>query len=86
MQCAGHLEIPIKAHKQPFRAAWIQEFQVQENVCLQALIPKLIREITLEITEIEAEIKKIMDAIDSPILGVPGSWSESRGNDYCRDW
>jgi transposase len=36
------------------------------------LIPKLIREITLEITEIEAEIKKIMDAIDSPILGVPG--------------
>ena len=33
---------------------------------------KLIREITLEITEIEAEIKKIMDAIDSPILGVPG--------------
>jgi transposase len=72
MQCAGHLEIPIKAHKQPFRAAWIQEFQVQEKVCLQALIPKLIREITLEITEIEAEIKKIMDAIDSPILGVPG--------------
>lgn len=72
MQCAGHLEIPIKAHKQPFRAAWIQEFQVQEKVCLQALIPKLIRKITLEITEIEAEIKKIMDAIDSPILGVPG--------------
>jgi transposase len=33
---------------------------------------KLIRELTLEITEIEAEIKKIMDAIDSPILGVPG--------------
>lgn len=33
---------------------------------------KLIREITLEITEIEAEIKKIMDAIDSPILSIPG--------------
>ena len=72
MQCAGHLETPTRARKQPFRAAWIQEFQVQEKVCLQALIPKLIREITLEITEIEAEIKKIMDAIDSPILGVPG--------------
>lgn len=33
---------------------------------------KLIREITLEITEIEAEIKKIMDAIGSPILSIPG--------------
>ena len=33
---------------------------------------KLIREITLEITEIEAEIKKSMDAIGSPILSIPG--------------
>jgi transposase len=33
---------------------------------------RLIRELNSEITEIEAEIKKIMDAIDSPILGVPG--------------
>ena len=33
---------------------------------------KLIRELTSEIDEIEAEIKKIMDAIDSPILSVPG--------------
>jgi transposase len=33
---------------------------------------KLIRELTAEIDEIEAEIKKIMDAIDSPILSVPG--------------
>lgn len=33
---------------------------------------KLIRELTAEIDEIEAEIKKIMDALDSPILSVPG--------------
>ena len=33
---------------------------------------KLIRELSSEIKEIEAEIKKIMDAIDSPILTVPG--------------
>lgn len=33
---------------------------------------KLINELSDEITEIEAEIKKIMDAIDSPILSVPG--------------
>ena len=33
---------------------------------------KLIRELTSEIDEIESEIKKIMDAIDSPILSVPG--------------
>lgn len=33
---------------------------------------KLIRELTAEIDEIEKEIKKIMDAIDSPILSVPG--------------
>lgn len=33
---------------------------------------KLIGELTLEITEIEAEIKKIMDIIDSPILSIPG--------------
>jgi len=32
----------------------------------------LIRELSSEIDEIEAEIKKIMDAIDSPILSVPG--------------
>ena len=33
---------------------------------------KLIRELTSEIAEIEAEIKKIMYAIDSPILSIPG--------------
>jgi transposase len=33
---------------------------------------KLIRELSAEIDEIESEIKKIMDAIDSPILSVPG--------------
>lgn len=33
---------------------------------------KLIRELSSEIEEIEVEIKKIMDAIDSPILTVPG--------------
>ena len=33
---------------------------------------KLIGELTSEIDEIEAEIKNIMDAIDSPILTVPG--------------
>lgn len=33
---------------------------------------KLIAELNDEITEIEAEIKKIMDAVDSPILSVPG--------------
>ena len=33
---------------------------------------KLIRELTAEIDEIEAEIKKIMDVIDSPVLSVPG--------------
>ena len=33
---------------------------------------KLIAELNDEISEIEAEIKKIMDAIDSPILSVPG--------------
>jgi hypothetical protein len=33
---------------------------------------KLIRELNCEIREIEAEIKKIMDVIGSPILGVPG--------------
>ena len=33
---------------------------------------KLIREMNDEITEIETEIKKIMDSIDSPILSVPG--------------
>ena len=33
---------------------------------------KLIRELDSEISEIEAEIKKIMDSIDSPILSVPG--------------
>jgi len=32
----------------------------------------LIRELSAEIDEIEAEIKKIMDAIDSSILSVPG--------------
>jgi transposase len=33
---------------------------------------KLIRELNSEITEIEAEIKKIMDVIDSPIISIPG--------------
>lgn len=33
---------------------------------------KLIREISIDIKEIELEIKKIMDDIDSPILSVPG--------------
>ena len=33
---------------------------------------KLIYELNEEIAEIEAEIKKIMDAIDSPILSIPG--------------
>ena len=33
---------------------------------------KLIRELDAEIREIDIEIKKIMDAIDSPILSVPG--------------
>lgn len=33
---------------------------------------KLIHELSSEIEEIEVEIKKIMDAIDSPILTVPG--------------
>ena len=33
---------------------------------------KLIYELNEEISEIETEIKKIMDAIDSPILSVPG--------------
>ena len=33
---------------------------------------KLIRELDSEISEIETEIKKIMDLIDSPILSVPG--------------
>ena len=33
---------------------------------------KLIVELNDEIAEIEAEIKKIMDAVDSPILSVPG--------------
>lgn len=33
---------------------------------------KLINELNEEISEIESEIKKIMDAIDSPILSVPG--------------
>lgn len=33
---------------------------------------KLIAELNDEISEIEAEIKKIMDCIDSPILSVPG--------------
>ena len=32
----------------------------------------LIRELDSEISEIETEIKKIMDAIDPPILSVPG--------------
>ena len=34
---------------------------------------KLINELSNEIAEIEAEIKKIMDIIDSPILSVPGT-------------
>ena len=33
---------------------------------------KLVAELNDEISEIEAEIKKMMDAIDSPILSVPG--------------
>ena len=33
---------------------------------------KLISELTAEITEIEAEIKQIMDDLDSPILTIPG--------------
>lgn len=33
---------------------------------------KLIRELSIEIEEIEVEIKKIMNAINSPILSVPG--------------
>ena len=33
---------------------------------------KLIRELNAEIAEIETEIRKIMDSIDSPILSVPG--------------
>ena len=32
----------------------------------------LIRELSSEIDEIETEIKKIMDSIDSPILSIPG--------------
>ena len=33
---------------------------------------KLIRKFIFEISEIEDEIKKIMDAINSPILSIPG--------------
>lgn len=33
---------------------------------------KLIQEITVEIDEVEAEIKTIMDAVNSPILSIPG--------------
>lgn len=33
---------------------------------------KLIRELTIEINEIDAEIKKIMDSITSPITTIPG--------------
>lgn len=33
---------------------------------------KLIRKLTAEIDELEVEIKKIIDAIDSPILSAPG--------------
>ena len=33
---------------------------------------KLIQELTVEIDEIEAEIKSIMDKMDSPILSIPG--------------
>lgn len=33
---------------------------------------KLISELSAQIREIEAEIKKIMDAIDSPVLSIPG--------------
>ena len=33
---------------------------------------KLIQELTAEIEEIEAEIKHIMDNINTPILSIPG--------------
>lgn len=35
-------------------------------------ILKLIRELTFEIDEIESEIKRILDSIQSPILSIPG--------------
>lgn len=33
---------------------------------------RMIRELDSEITEIEAEIKRMMDELDSPLLGIPG--------------
>lgn len=46
-------------------------FMPAKSLELQHTI-RLIRELDSEITEIESEIKRIMDEIDSPLLGIPG--------------
>lgn len=71
-----------KASKGRFKRATADEIREAARRSISSYLPakslelrhtiKLIRELNSEITEIEAEIKKIMDAIDSPILGVPG--------------
>lgn len=71
-----------KASKGRFKRTTADEIREAARRSISSYLPakslelrhtiKLIRELTSDITEIEAEIKKIMDVIDSPILSVPG--------------
>ena len=71
-----------KASKGRFKRATADQLRETARQSIGSYIPakslelkhtiKLIGELSDEIAEIEAEIKKIMDVIDSPILSVPG--------------
>jgi transposase len=71
-----------KASKGRFKRVTADEIRETARRSISSYLPakslelrhtiKLIRELNSEIREIEAEIKKIMDVIGSPILGVPG--------------
>ena len=71
-----------KASKGRFKRATADQLRETARQSIGSYLPakslelkhtiRLINELSEEIAEIESEIKKIMDAIDSPILSVPG--------------
>lgn len=71
-----------KASKGRFKRATADQIRETARQSIGSYLPakslelkhtiKLINELSDEIAEIEAEIKKIMDIIDSPILSIPG--------------
>lgn len=71
-----------KASKGRFKRATADQIKETARQSIGSYLPakslelkhtiKLINELSDEIAEIEAEIKKIMDIIDSPILSIPG--------------